>query len=107
MRLLRIILFSSVLAPACLQHISQLKEHGQPLFPDLNRTQMLVFVELQPFPPHKASARRWAEMKISTQLSSGRHSFLRKNDVKIFTHTFWQSILLLFHIPPKKRSSKV
>ena len=88
MRLLRIILFSSVLAPACLQHISQLKEHGQPPFPDLNRTQMVVLVELQPFLPHKASARRWAEMKISTQLSLGRYLFLRKNDVTIFTYTF-------------------
>ena len=39
----------------------------------------------------------WTGVHMSTPLSSGRYSFLSKNDIKIVKYTLWPSILSLFH----------
>ena len=39
----------------------------------------------------------WTGVDMSTPLSSGRYSFLSKNDIKVVWYTFWTSILSLFH----------
>ena len=45
----------------------------------------------------KDGATGWTGVDTSTPLSSGRYSFLSKNDIKIVRYTFWPSILSLFH----------
>ena len=45
----------------------------------------------------KGGATGWTGVDMSTPLSSGRYSFLRKNDIKNVRYTFWQSILSFVH----------